>query len=151
MCAFRWVLSSSLEPVAHALMQHFQTRFALSSAQVFNRSDINTDSERFYNSVRDFLLDPHESSKVKKLLQWWNRYAISRPGRTQQLTYFADEFSLRISRRRTRRTQMRIWHSRHSDDATVTLLLTRMVQTRRKMRLIRTFLTIDRNPATKVI
>lgn len=53
-----------------------QIRFALSSSAVFMRDDIATDSERFYNSVLDFLDHPDEREQVDKLLIWWNRYFI---------------------------------------------------------------------------
>lgn len=55
----------------------FQVRFALSSVPTFCRSDTITDSERFYNSVIDFLEDPEEDLEVKKLLAWWNRSVLS--------------------------------------------------------------------------
>ncbi|KJA19284.1 hypothetical protein HYPSUDRAFT_143937 [Hypholoma sublateritium FD-334 SS-4] len=48
-------------------------RFALSSSSVFSRSDTITDSERFYNSLFDFLQDPDEVHEVNALLSWWNR------------------------------------------------------------------------------
>lgn len=34
---------------------------------------MTTDSERFYNSVVEFLEDPDESVEVRELLIWWNR------------------------------------------------------------------------------
>jgi hypothetical protein len=49
-----------------------QLRFALSSSSVFCRSDTSTDSERFYESVLDFLDDPEEKDEVTDLLNWWN-------------------------------------------------------------------------------
>jgi hypothetical protein len=49
-----------------------QLRFALSSCSVFCRSDTVTDSERFYDSVLDFLDDPEEKVEVGDLLNWWN-------------------------------------------------------------------------------
>lgn len=51
-----------------------QARFALTSAQVFSRTDLVTDSERFYNSILELLLDPEEHEEVDQLLTWWNRY-----------------------------------------------------------------------------
>ncbi|KAF8834708.1 hypothetical protein BDN67DRAFT_914422 [Paxillus ammoniavirescens] len=50
-----------------------QTRFALSSAQVFSRTDLVTDSERFYGSIVELLDDPEEKDEVDQLLTWWNR------------------------------------------------------------------------------
>lgn len=50
-----------------------QARFALSSSATFTRSDLTTDSERFYNSVLQLLEDPDEQEEVDKLLVWWNR------------------------------------------------------------------------------
>ena len=49
-----------------------QLRFALSSSSVFCRTDTSTDSERFYNTVLDFLDDPDEKPNVDELLDWWN-------------------------------------------------------------------------------
>ena len=49
-----------------------QLRFALSSTSVFRRSDTSTDSERFYESVLDFLDDQQEKDEVDHLLNWWN-------------------------------------------------------------------------------
>ncbi|KAF8834707.1 hypothetical protein BDN67DRAFT_914415 [Paxillus ammoniavirescens] len=51
-----------------------QTRFALSSAQVFSHTDLVTDSERFYGSIVELLDDPEEKDEVNQLLTWWNRY-----------------------------------------------------------------------------
>ena len=59
------------------LMEVAQLRFALSSASVFCRSDTLTDSERFYESVLEFLDDPEEESEVSELLNWWNWYGNS--------------------------------------------------------------------------
>ncbi|KAG9315647.1 hypothetical protein JVU11DRAFT_3292 [Chiua virens] len=50
-----------------------QARFALTSAQVFSRTDLVTDSERFYNSILELLFDPDEKEEVDQLLLWWNR------------------------------------------------------------------------------
>ncbi|KAH7917440.1 hypothetical protein BV22DRAFT_1052428 [Leucogyrophana mollusca] len=50
-----------------------QTRFALTSAQVFSRTDLATDSERFYNSILDLLEDLDEVEEVDQLMLWWNR------------------------------------------------------------------------------
>jgi hypothetical protein len=54
----------------------FQIRFALSSSPVFSRTDTVTDSERFYNSILDFLEDPDKKEEVNELLTWWNWCAI---------------------------------------------------------------------------
>lgn len=51
----------------------FQARFALSSCAVFSRSDTTSDSERFYNTVLEFLSDIEERNDVNALLIWWNR------------------------------------------------------------------------------
>ncbi|RDB18332.1 hypothetical protein Hypma_000416 [Hypsizygus marmoreus] len=52
-----------------------QVRFALSSSAVFCRTDITTDSQRFYDSVIEFLEDPMEQEDVSDLLTFWNRWA----------------------------------------------------------------------------
>ncbi|KAF8546877.1 hypothetical protein OG21DRAFT_1479608 [Imleria badia] len=49
-----------------------QARFALSSTQVFLRTDLVTDSEHFYNSILELLEDPNEKDKVDTLTAWWN-------------------------------------------------------------------------------
>ena len=49
-----------------------QVCFALMSSSVFCRSDTATDSERFYETVLEFLDDPDEKGKVLNLLDWWN-------------------------------------------------------------------------------
>lgn len=49
-----------------------QVRFALSSSSVFCRSDTTTDSERFYDTIVEFLDDPEEREEVNNLLMWWN-------------------------------------------------------------------------------
>lgn len=53
-----------------------QVRFALSSSPVFSRTDMETDSARFYNSVLEFLDDPDEQKEVDQLLEFWNRYVV---------------------------------------------------------------------------
>ena len=50
-----------------------QVRFALSSASVFQRADVVTDSETFYNSVLELLGMESEHAEVNALLTWWNR------------------------------------------------------------------------------
>lgn len=47
----------------------------MSSSPVFSRTDTVTDSERFYNSILDFLEEPEEKQEVEELLVWWNRCA----------------------------------------------------------------------------
>ncbi|OBZ65086.1 hypothetical protein A0H81_14941 [Grifola frondosa] len=54
-----------------------QVRFSLTSAAVFSRTDLVTDSERFYNSIVDLLEDPEEKDEVDSLLTWWNRQLFS--------------------------------------------------------------------------
>ena len=39
---------------------------------MFCQSDTSTNSERFYESVLDFLNDPDEEDEVGDLLNWWN-------------------------------------------------------------------------------
>ncbi|KJA26299.1 hypothetical protein HYPSUDRAFT_132935 [Hypholoma sublateritium FD-334 SS-4] len=50
-----------------------QARFALCSSSIFNRNDTITDSERFYDSILEYLEDPDEADDVNHLLAWWNR------------------------------------------------------------------------------
>ena len=50
-----------------------QARFALSSLSVFSRTDLVTDSERFYNSVLELFDDIDEYEEIEDLLIWWNR------------------------------------------------------------------------------
>jgi hypothetical protein len=57
----------------HVLTNTLKARFALTSAQVFSRTDHVTDSERFYNSILELLEDPDERDEVDQLLTWWNR------------------------------------------------------------------------------
>ncbi|KAF8836929.1 hypothetical protein BDN67DRAFT_910194, partial [Paxillus ammoniavirescens] len=45
-----------------------QARFALTSVQVFSRTDLVTDSKRFYTSILDLLNDPEEKEEVDQLL-----------------------------------------------------------------------------------
>jgi hypothetical protein len=40
---------------------------------VFSRTDITTDSERFYNSILELFDDDDEKVEVEDLLAWWNR------------------------------------------------------------------------------
>ena len=54
----------------------WQLRFALTSSSVFCRTDTSTDSERFYESVLDFLDHPDEQNEVRDLLNWWNWWVI---------------------------------------------------------------------------
>ncbi|KAH6872022.1 hypothetical protein BKA70DRAFT_1130313 [Coprinopsis sp. MPI-PUGE-AT-0042] len=49
-----------------------QVRFALSSSPTFSRTDLITDSERFYGSVIDAFLDEREKANVDALLAWWD-------------------------------------------------------------------------------
>ena len=66
----RYEILSSSELIIYCL---YQVRFALSSSPVFSRTDIVTDSERFYNSILELLDDPMEKQEVEALLTWWNR------------------------------------------------------------------------------
>jgi hypothetical protein len=52
---------------------NLQVRFSLSSSPVFSRTDLATDSERFYNSILDLFDDPDEKEEVNNLVVWWNR------------------------------------------------------------------------------
>ena len=52
---------------------NLQVRFSISSSPVFSRTDLATDSERFYNSILDLLEDPDEQEEVGDLTAWWNR------------------------------------------------------------------------------
>ncbi|KAH6903037.1 hypothetical protein BKA70DRAFT_1027076, partial [Coprinopsis sp. MPI-PUGE-AT-0042] len=49
-----------------------QVRFALSSSPTFSRTDLITDSERFYGSVIEAFCDPAEAENVRSLLAWWD-------------------------------------------------------------------------------
>ena len=35
-----------------------------------------TDSERFYNTILDLLMDPDEVNEVDALLTWWNQWVL---------------------------------------------------------------------------
>jgi hypothetical protein len=63
-------------PLAHPkiLSRHatLQVQFALSSSLVFSRTDLVTDSERFYGSVLKLFEDEEEKEEVSDLLTWWN-------------------------------------------------------------------------------
>lgn len=48
-------------------------RFSLTSAGSFSRTDGVTDSERFYNTLLEFLECPEEAEQVKDLLEWWDK------------------------------------------------------------------------------
>ncbi|KAH6886036.1 hypothetical protein BKA70DRAFT_1123469 [Coprinopsis sp. MPI-PUGE-AT-0042] len=49
-----------------------QVRFALSSSPTFSRTDLVTDSERFYASVIDTFTHEGERENVQDLLAWWD-------------------------------------------------------------------------------
>ncbi|KAH6897576.1 hypothetical protein BKA70DRAFT_1116126 [Coprinopsis sp. MPI-PUGE-AT-0042] len=53
-----------------------QVRFSLTASPIFSRNDLQTDSERFYNSILNLLEDPEELAEVKQLLSWWDRYVL---------------------------------------------------------------------------
>ncbi|KIJ58976.1 hypothetical protein HYDPIDRAFT_44219 [Hydnomerulius pinastri MD-312] len=63
----RFVTKASITYVAT------QAHFSLTSAQVFSRTDLVTNSEHFYNSILELLDDPEEKDEVDQLLIWWNR------------------------------------------------------------------------------
>lgn len=71
MLQHRWALFHHL--LTRVEMLFLQARFALTSAQVFSRTDLLTDSERFYDSILELLDDTDERDEVNQLLQWWNR------------------------------------------------------------------------------
>ncbi|KAF7984187.1 hypothetical protein HWV62_15954 [Athelia sp. TMB] len=50
-----------------------QVRFALSSHNVFSRSNCVTETEQFYNTCMDLFLDKRELPDTNALLLWWNR------------------------------------------------------------------------------
>ncbi|KAG9310743.1 hypothetical protein JVU11DRAFT_9349 [Chiua virens] len=62
-----------------------QARFALMSAQVFSRTDLVTDSERFYNSILELLNDSDEKEEVNQLLLWWDRQIFPLYTESEQL------------------------------------------------------------------
>ncbi|KAG6906158.1 hypothetical protein DXG01_015548 [Tephrocybe rancida] len=49
-----------------------QVRFALSSASTWSRTDKDTDSETFYNSLITTLEDPRFAVEVNDIIRWWN-------------------------------------------------------------------------------
>ncbi|KAH6899274.1 P-loop containing nucleoside triphosphate hydrolase protein [Coprinopsis sp. MPI-PUGE-AT-0042] len=49
-----------------------QVRFALSSSPTFSRTDLVTDSERFYSSVIEAFTAPEYAERVSDLLVWWD-------------------------------------------------------------------------------
>ncbi|KAH6909378.1 hypothetical protein BKA70DRAFT_1371904 [Coprinopsis sp. MPI-PUGE-AT-0042] len=51
-----------------------QVRFALCSSPTFSRTDLMTDSERFYSSVVDVFMAREYVDKVRHLLAWWDAY-----------------------------------------------------------------------------
>ncbi|KIJ59841.1 hypothetical protein HYDPIDRAFT_32833 [Hydnomerulius pinastri MD-312] len=62
-----------------------QARFALSSAQVFSRTDLVTDSEHFYTSIIELLDEKDEKDEVDQLLIWWNRQVFPLYSKTEWL------------------------------------------------------------------
>ncbi|KIM56133.1 hypothetical protein SCLCIDRAFT_29841 [Scleroderma citrinum Foug A] len=62
-----------------------QARFALTSAQVFSRTDLVTDSERFYTSILELLDDPQDKGEVDQLMAWWNRQVFPLYSDVEQL------------------------------------------------------------------
>ncbi|KAH6901450.1 hypothetical protein BKA70DRAFT_1374803 [Coprinopsis sp. MPI-PUGE-AT-0042] len=47
-------------------------RFALSSSPTFSRTDLVTDSERFYSTVVEAFTAPEYADRVSELLAWWD-------------------------------------------------------------------------------
>ncbi|KAG6904345.1 hypothetical protein DXG01_010820, partial [Tephrocybe rancida] len=80
-------------------------RFALSSASTFSRTDIFTDSERFYHTVLATLHDPEELDDVNPLLEWWNRQVF--PGFEQQASRSANPKSA-LARIKARRAALKL-------------------------------------------
>ena len=50
--------------------------FALMSTQIFSRTDLVMDSERFYNSILELLEDPDEKDEVDQKIGWWNQCVV---------------------------------------------------------------------------
>jgi len=80
-----------------------QVRFALSSSPVFSRSDLATDSERFYSSILDLFDDPEEQAEVNDLLVWWNRQVFPTYSASQRVPSADNVFSKIKERRRAMR------------------------------------------------
>ncbi|KIJ59509.1 hypothetical protein HYDPIDRAFT_177796 [Hydnomerulius pinastri MD-312] len=59
--------------------------FSLTSAQVFSRTDLVTNSERFYNSILELLGDPDEKDEVDQLTPWWNQQVFPLYTKTERL------------------------------------------------------------------
>jgi len=59
--------SSTLRP------PHSQAQFALSLSAVFSRTDIVTNSQRFYDSILNLFKDVEEREEVEDLIDWWNQ------------------------------------------------------------------------------
>lgn len=70
--SWRRIQLQILNPANAASWPH-QVKFSLTSSPIFSRTDLATDSERFYNSIVEFLEDPEENTEVQELLVWWNR------------------------------------------------------------------------------
>ena len=66
-------VSGSISTLAsRQYMTSLQIQFSLSSSPMFSRTDMATDSERFYNSILDLFEDIEEWEEVNDLLTWWN-------------------------------------------------------------------------------
>lgn len=63
-------------PFKNVLAGMMQVQFTLSSSLVFSRTDMTTDSERFYDSTLKILEDPEEQQEVQALMKWWNMWAL---------------------------------------------------------------------------
>ncbi|KAG6913319.1 hypothetical protein DXG01_007774 [Tephrocybe rancida] len=80
------------------------TRASVASASMFSRTDIVTDSDRFYNTVLKVLHDPEEVEDVNPLLQWWNRQVF--PGHEEQ-AYRSANPKTALARIKARRAALR--------------------------------------------
>ncbi|KAI0310927.1 hypothetical protein OF83DRAFT_1069701 [Amylostereum chailletii] len=84
-----------------------QARFCLLSATVFSQNDKITDSERFYNSLLNYLNNSEEQKEVSMLLKWWDRYrshlGFSSASCTDCL-FCPGKYSLALSQLRRRMT-----------------------------------------------
>ncbi|KIJ09521.1 hypothetical protein PAXINDRAFT_17395 [Paxillus involutus ATCC 200175] len=68
------LLSSTFSlPQAQSIRNQRQPGLATHESMVFSRTDLVTDSERFYTSILQLLDDPDEVDEVDQLLTWWNR------------------------------------------------------------------------------
>ncbi|KZP11148.1 hypothetical protein FIBSPDRAFT_962474 [Athelia psychrophila] len=73
-------------------------RFSLSSQTTFTRSNCVTESERFYNTIMDLLLDVRELSEINELKAWWNAEVF--PGASPSQGSIAEDSPLAVIRKR---------------------------------------------------